>query len=305
MDQKIHKEALDHLIAAYQLAADPKSARESAEKELRQAIDLAQKHATLICNYDGPAKSYRYLGAFKHHVAMVNQRLKDKEDRSTKTKDDDGIKMESIARTMNKSDDFKVSDKVRKLREVIHKSIEEESSLSKGKFGRLMAAASLLSGLAHTPMTPEAPRPHHADLTTHESPQFQRELSAISMNESSGGKNLQHPTQTSGIHEGQTAGGEFGIMPIIAKETIEHHPDLKSKYGHLIGAPHQEVTKYLNQDRQLSHDIAVKHWSHLRSMFPKEQAAYAWRKGIHGASTADPKDIEQSEYVKNFISRLK
>jgi hypothetical protein len=127
-------------------------------------------------------------------------------------------------------------------------------------------------------------------------------LEHIAQIESSGGKNKNHAKTTVGLNAGHTAGGSTGLMPIMIRETIEKNKNLKEKYGHLLTANHDEITRQINENPEMEHDIANHHWARLDRTFGDDQArkAFAWRNGITAAKQASHDEIEAHPYVRKF-----
>ncbi len=131
-------------------------------------------------------------------------------------------------------------------------------------------------------------------------------LDIIRQIESSGGKNLKHKKIKYGIHEGDSAIGEYGIMPNTTKEFIRRR-ELKGKYGPdeaiMSKMTPEELTEFLkDQDRveqNLAEDIADRVLS--RSKGDIEKAAYMWNQGHNKlASSIDEQDLDSSDYIKKF-----
>ena len=59
------------------------------------------------------------------------------------------------------------------------------------------------------------------------------ELRAIMQVESSGGKNLKHPTVEHGLNAGTHAGGGYAVMPLTFRDVVRRNASLKTKYGHI------------------------------------------------------------------------
>lgn len=131
------------------------------------------------------------------------------------------------------------------------------------------------------------------------------DLEKIGHIESNSGKNLNHPIVKYGINRGDRAGGQFGLMPITAKETVSKNPLLKLKYGHILNLSNKQVTIFLNNDKKASDEIASSHWKRLKKIFPNDKLkrVYAWNCGITCALKASKQDIINSKYVKKFLNK--
>lgn len=133
-------------------------------------------------------------------------------------------------------------------------------------------------------------------------------LNIIKQIESSGGKDLDHTTIKSGIHEGDAAMGEYGIMPKTAQEFIKRR-ELKGQIGPDEALMQQmnpeQLKEFLaNQDRieqNLADDIATRVLK--RSKGDEEKAAYMWNQGHNKlASSIDEDDLDDADYIKKFRS---
>lgn len=132
-------------------------------------------------------------------------------------------------------------------------------------------------------------------------------LQAIAHVESSGGKNIDHPTVTYGINKGTKAIGLYGIMPITIKETIHRTPHLKNKYGHLMHLDPVKDHDYLHgvilSNPELYYDIAKSHYNYLKRVFngDEKKMAYAWHHGVTGTMKATISQIDSHPYVQKVM----
>lgn len=131
-------------------------------------------------------------------------------------------------------------------------------------------------------------------------------LDIIRQIESSGGRDLKHETLQSGIHKGDAAIGEYGIMPKTAQEFIRRR-ELKDQFG-----PDEALMRQMNpeqlkefladQDRveqNLADDIATRVLK--RSKGDVEKAAYMWNQGHNKlASSIDEEDLDNADYISKF-----
>lgn len=131
-------------------------------------------------------------------------------------------------------------------------------------------------------------------------------LELIRQIESSGGKNVDHRTMASGLHKGQAAMGEYGIMPKTAQEFITRRK-MRGQFGPDEALMSQmspsELKDFLaNQDRVeqgLAGDIADRVLK--RSGGDEEKAAYMWNMGHNKkASSIDEDKLAESDYVRKF-----
>lgn len=131
-------------------------------------------------------------------------------------------------------------------------------------------------------------------------------LELIRQIESSGGKNVDHRTMASGLHKGQAAMGEYGIMPKTAQEFVNRRK-MRGQFGPdeaiMAQMSPAELKEFLaNQDRVeqgLAGDIA----DHVlrRSKGNEEKAAYMWNMGHNKkASSIEEGALNSSQYVDKF-----
>ena len=119
-------------------------------------------------------------------------------------------------------------------------------------------------------------------------------LNVIKQIESSGGKNVEHPIMNEGIHAGQQAIGNYGLMPNTIQELnnrarLNHQltPEMQAvgRNPASIGAAPEIEQQYAQQlaDRVLNkfHDPAM--------------AAYSWNQG-HNLT---PEQVQQRDYLSH------
>lgn len=133
-----------------------------------------------------------------------------------------------------------------------------------------------------------------------------RFLNIIKQIESSGGKDLNHKILESGMHKGDAAMGEYGIMPKTAEEFIKRR-EMKDQFGPDEALMRQmdsgQLKEFLaDQDRieqNLADDIATRVLK--RSKGDEEKAAYMWNQGHNKlASSIDEEDLDNADYIKKF-----
>lgn len=181
--------------------------------------------------------------------------------------------------------------------------VEPEDSLEK-KLKNFATAAALLGSLSSlSPDMSNMPK-SPVQANKEQKSDMHPDLHNIAFIESTSGKNLNHPTVNYGLNAGHRAGGQFGMMPITAKETIKKNPSLRDKYSHLLNAPHSDITKFLNSNADASKELASAHFNRLLKIFPTDplKRAYAWNNGITGAMRASESDVASHPYVKKFAN---
>jgi hypothetical protein len=135
---------------------------------------------------------------------------------------------------------------------------------------------------------------------------FLQELEAISMNESGGGKNLNHQEISVGKFKGTKAGGAYGLIPATVHEMIKTNRHLNRKYSHILFWSPDEITQEINRNHHLSQEIALVFWKQLRvnMNFGPSRAAYAWLYGPYAAVKVTEDLIQQDSYVTKFTEWL-
>ena len=132
----------------------------------------------------------------------------------------------------------------------------------------------------------------------------------LSQLETSGGQNLAHEPQTSGIHAGTTAGGTMGIMPETLKDQIRQSKNLGMPIDPRVAAltrlRDNQITNSLNKNKEL--DNATQDQL-LRFLLHKKQGneaevVEAHRRGIRGASKTNEAQTLKDPYVHKYFQNL-
>lgn len=112
-------------------------------------------------------------------------------------------------------------------------------------------------------------------------------LQVISHVESTDGKFTNHK-ELGGIHDGEKAYGKYGLTPIIIRETINLHRDLKAKHKKALALQGQHLHNYMQDNPGLEDAIAERHLKRLEHHFGQDPAAigHAWLQGIRGTYKA-------------------
>jgi hypothetical protein len=128
-------------------------------------------------------------------------------------------------------------------------------------------------------------------------------LQAISSVESSGGKFANH-RMLGGIHEGESAFGKYGLTPMVIRETVNMHRDLKSKHSKIVGLKGSDLHHYMQDNPGLEDEIAQRHLARLEHHFGQNPAeiGHAWLQGIRGTHKAkkENQDIHDHWHVKKI-----
>lgn len=129
----------------------------------------------------------------------------------------------------------------------------------------------------------------------------------IRMLESSGGKNTKHKTIQSGLHEGDTAGGDYGIMPNTMDEMLNRNPiPFSPKHVKKLKALEPDQKKQLiEQDSSFQELMADRVYDKIKDTVGDDELkqAAAWTYG-HNRPAKDPfytsgKYLD-TDYVKKY-----
>ena len=130
------------------------------------------------------------------------------------------------------------------------------------------------------------------------------------MNESSGGKNLDHEEMSSGIHAGDSAIGQYGLMPNTIKETVgrmgRSHP-LHAQYRNM---PNEDVANSIKKNPEHEKEIAGHLANRLHDKFGGEESkmSYSWNQGhnLTNDHFADShKEYKAHPYVQKYHENRK
>lgn len=198
------------------------------------------------------------------------------------------------------SSDDKLAASEKMIGEPMNKGIKE------------MAGAAAMAGIIGlaTPIKDATPAMAHTGY--HQAPSYdsKKMLRAISQVESSGGKFSHHrQLATNGIHQGEAAFGQYGLTPLVIRETVRMNPSLKSKYGKIQHLEGQDLHNFMQDNPGLEDKVAEKHLARLEHHFGKDPSkiGYAWLEGITGTYKAakEKKDINEHWHVKKINSAYK
>jgi len=134
-------------------------------------------------------------------------------------------------------------------------------------------------------------------------------LNKIKMIESSGGKDLDHKEMTSGIHEGQSAYGSYGLMPNTIQEILNRKrlnekklpQDLKNIYQQDPEFVKTVLSARPDLEEQLASELAKRLLN--KTQGDEEKAAYGWNMGHNiPVEKITPEKLDNHEYIKRFRS---
>lgn len=136
---------------------------------------------------------------------------------------------------------------------------------------------------------------------------IQNFLKAISMNESSGGKNMNHRTMNSGMHKGDTAHGMYGLMPNTARDIAGRLPRNHSLNRTYKNMPNDQIGPSLKANPGHEKELATHMATRLHGKFGGDESkmAYSWLNGSsltndHFKEGGGHSDYKNHSYVKKY-----
>lgn len=128
-------------------------------------------------------------------------------------------------------------------------------------------------------------------------------LEIIKAAESSSGKDTNHDVMESGIHEGQSAYGSYGLMPNTIQELVNRkrlEQPLDDEYKKIYKEDPDYVKAVLYANPQLEERLASQLAEKLKnSSQTEEEMAYKWNMG-HNLKNIPEEKIQTSPYVKKY-----
>jgi hypothetical protein len=131
---------------------------------------------------------------------------------------------------------------------------------------------------------------NYADSKEMKADMLRKFLEKISQIESAGGRNLAHKEMDDGMHKGTAAVGNYGLMPLTAKDQTDE----------LEGLSPEQVQAKLAEEPELAQRLSETLASKLLNKNTEEQAAYKWLNGQY--SKPSPEELKKSDYVRKFKS---
>ena len=128
-------------------------------------------------------------------------------------------------------------------------------------------------------------------------------LRVIAQVESSGGKDLDHVPVNTNMHRGTSALGKYGIMPLTIKETIERHPDLRDKFGHVVGKDLRQVASIAQENPEIVEHVASRFYDKLRRRYGNDIAkiGFSWNQGQNALMNDPDKDYLNHWHTKKIL----
>jgi hypothetical protein len=181
--------------------------------------------------------------------------------------------------------------------------------LLKGAFSNKAATTAALVAFLGAPQIPSAMAPTDTPKMEYRKPFADkgRMLRAIASVESSSGKDMSHdPLPEGGLHQGESAYGKYGLTPIIVRETVHAHPDLRKKYGKSVQVKGNQFSQFMKKNPQLEEEVAKRHLNRLHKLFDGDPAriSMAWLNGITGTLRAQRNgfDFDNHWHVKKVVN---
>ncbi len=149
---------------------------------------------------------------------------------------------------------------------------------------------------------------------TEDSSKYDDFLKAISGVESSFGQNTQHPEIQEGIHAGDSAIGQYGVMPETAIDISNKLGNLKSDLGQYmqqvdlpevkqLGSLDKEQVKEKMQDPKIMQQLVrlLATQQDLKQQGDEDRMAYTWNQGSNiPKEDISDEDLNKSKYVNEF-----
>lgn len=127
---------------------------------------------------------------------------------------------------------------------------------------------------------------------------LQRFLKIISMIESSGGKNTEHPEIQGGIHEGSRAMGSYGLMPNTVQEMAKRMKlsgSIDPNLQQFANLPPEQMKEQLTPDVEQAYARALAERALQRQAGDEEKAAYSWLYGHN----LKPEQVQERGYAED------
>lgn len=178
-----------------------------------------------------------------------------------------------------------------------------KNQLNKSFVRGAMAALSIAGAAANAIPSAESKQPHAPSRAMASVPankassplkyDSKKMLQTIAQVESSGGKNISHKPLT-GMHEGETAYGKYGLTPHVIRETIHMNKDLRAKHGNGSRLKGEDLHNYMDDNPGLEDVIAQRHLKRLEHHFGgnPSKIAFGWLNGIRGTYKAKNEGVD-------------
>jgi len=153
-----------------------------------------------------------------------------------------------------------------------------------------------------------APKPEEtarADVGSYRDQKVGSFLNAISMNESSGGRNLNHRQMKGGIHDGDSAVGKYGLMPNTIKETVGRMGKENPLYRQYRNMDNSQIGESMANNPDHEKEVATHLANRLQDKFGGDESkmSYSWNQGSNIKNSAFNEkhgDYKNHDYVKKY-----
>lgn len=121
-------------------------------------------------------------------------------------------------------------------------------------------------------------------------------LKKISQLESSGGTNINHDLMQHGIHTGDRAIGQYGLMPNTIQEVAR-----RNQMKDVLAIPKEELSSKFTPEMENQVARKLAELVLTRSKGDEEKAAYRWNMGHNMPSNRiTPEALNQSNYIQKY-----
>jgi len=317
---KIHSVALTFTPANNATLVEPlsveKSLDDAGDMELiKSVIHLAETNVPSFRHIARDASAARVRANLERIVELM--------------KGDDSIDLPTKQEILQYALESKIQSNVAKIHDIVEQIRHEnmEKGLKDAVMGAAMMGATALNPTpAHAPTPAVQQQPAQQVNLSKMPPEHQAAyraaakrnplLGAIGQVESSGGLNYAHKTiENGGMHQGQTAGGMFGMMPNAAEYILRNDPKLASKYPRLLEASkdmktnHGVFTKTFNENPQAAIDFAEALLARNKAKTKNpEMLIHSWNHGLKGTweryKNEGPQAVRDADYVKSVMKEF-
>lgn len=319
---KIHSVALTFTPANNATLVEPLSMEKSIDNAedmelIKSVIHLAETNVPSFRHIARDASAARVRANLERIVDLM--------------KGDDSIDIPTKQEILQYALEAKIQSNVAKIHDIVEQIRHEnmEKGLKDAAMGAaMMGAAALNPTPAHAPAPginqpqqqvqqvdlSRMPKEHQAAYAA--AAKKNPILGAIGQVESSGGLNYAHKTINSpGMHQGQTAGGMFGMMPNAAEYILRNDPKLAAKYPRLMEASkdmktnHGVFTKTFNENPQAAIDFAEALLARNKAKTKNpEMLIHSWNHGLKGTweryKNEGLNSVKDADYVKSVMKVL-
>lgn len=132
-------------------------------------------------------------------------------------------------------------------------------------------------------------------------------MKKISLLESSGGKDVDHPEIESGLQAGQTAIGQYGILPNTVREQVQslrnRGAPVPDEIQNVEDMSDDDIRNALSSNKKTENYIAGDLMARIlnRTQGDEDKAAYMWNTGHNlDPDSITPATLNENPYVKKY-----